>query len=293
MTRTGLGKTLGWTSLALGLPQVLVPGAVNRLIGVEPTDGADAVMRGVGVQELTVGTAILRSDAPRGWLWSRVAGDVLHLLLLRKALASGDGDEERVRAAMLAVAGIGLTDVVAAVRSGGSGEGPQRATTTVTVNKPAQEVYRSWRDFQRLPEFMAHLEAVEPVDDRQWCWVARAPGGKQVKWVAEVVEDRPGQLLSWRSVDGDVANAGSVRFSPAPGDRGTEVTVELTYAAPGGRAGAFAASLLGESPAQQIRDDLRRFKQVVETGEVLRSAAIPEGTTSKRQLKQQAARPSA
>jgi uncharacterized membrane protein len=289
-----MGKALGWASLGLGLPQALAPGAVNRLIGVAPTAGADVVMRGVGVQELTVGTAILGSDKPMGWLWSRVAGDVLHLAMLRSALQSGNSDEGRVRGAMAAVAGIGLLDLLAAVRlTRSDDDGPQRSVTTVTVNKPAQEVYRSWRDFQRLPEFMAHLEAVEPVGGARWRWVAHAPGGKRVTWEAELVEDRPGRRIAWRSVDGDVANAGAVSFAPAPGDRGTEVTVELTYDPPGGSVGRFAASLLGEEPRQQVRDDLRRFKQMLETGEVLRSDAIPEGTTSRRQLKQQAARPSA
>jgi uncharacterized membrane protein len=203
-------------------------------------------------------------------------------------------DDRRVRGAILAVAGVAVLDLIAAVRSSTSGAtGPLRTVSTVTVNRPAQEVYRSWRDLQQLPEFMAHLESVEPTDGDRWHWVARAPGGKRVEWDAEITEDRPGRFLAWRSINGRVRNTGSVHFEPAPGDRGTEVTVEIAYNPPSGRAAALAASLLGEAPEQQVRDDLRRFKQILETGQVVRSDAIPEGYLSKRQLKQQAARPSA
>lgn len=289
----GLGRALGWFSLGLGLPQVFAPDAVNRLIGVEPTEGSNAVMRSVGVQELCVGAGILRSHHPTGWLWSRAGGDLVHLGILGSALASTDSDDDRVRWAMWAVVGVGLLDVLAAVRLTRSSDDGQHAVSTVTINRSPPEVYRAWKNYEQLPRFMAHLESVEPAGPERWRWSARAPGGKRLEWDAEIVVDQPERLIAWRSIDGDVTNAGSVRFKPAPGDRGTEVTVELAYRSPGGRAGIAAASLLGAAPKQAIRDDLRRFKQVLETGEVLRTDAVPEGTTSKRQIKQQSARPRA
>lgn len=289
----GLGRALGWFSLGLGLPQVFAPDAVNRFIGVEPSEGSNAVMRSVGVQELCVGVGVLRSDHPTGWLWSRVGGDLVHLGVLRSALGSTDSDDDRVRWAMWAVVGVALFDVLAAVRLTRSSDDGQHAVSTVTVNRPPPEVYRAWKNYEQLPRFMAHLESVEPAGPERWRWSARAPAGTRLEWDAEIVVDEPDRLIAWRSIDGDVANAGSVRFKPAPGDRGTEVTVELAYRSPGGRAGKAGASLLGAAPKQAIRDDLRRFKQVLETGEVLRTDAVPEGTMSKRQIKQRSARPRA
>lgn len=149
---------------------------------------------------------------------------------------------------------------------------------SVTVNRAPEEVYRFWRDLENLPRFMQHLESVKATGGRRSHWVASAPAGTTIEWDAEILEDRPNERITWRSVgDGDVRNEGTVRFVKAPADRGTEVHVELRYQAPGGRAGAALARLFGEEPAQQIRDDLRRLKQVLETGEVLLSDGSPGG----------------
>ncbi len=148
----------------------------------------------------------------------------------------------------------------------------------ITVNWPPAELYQFWHDFQNLPRFMQHLEAVQVNGQHRSHWKAKAPAGTTVEWDAEIVEDRANELISWRSVQGaSVDNAGSVRFSPAPGDRGTEIHVELRYDPPGGALGATVAKLFGEEPGQQVRDDLRRFKQVVETGEVVYSDASVKG----------------
>lgn len=151
-------------------------------------------------------------------------------------------------------------------------------TRTITILRSPSEVYGFWRDFGNLPRFMHHLERVEMLGTKRSHWVARAPGGSKVEWDAEVTEDRPNELLAWRSVgDADVRNAGSVRFTPAPGDRGTEVRVELSYDPPGGKLGKSIARLFGEEPAQQLYDDLRRLEQVLEIGEVVRSAGSLAG----------------
>jgi uncharacterized membrane protein len=157
---------------------------------------------------------------------------------------------------------------------------------SVTVKRPRQEVYDFWRALERLPEFMIHLESVTITRDGRTHWVAKAPGGS-VEWDAEVIEDRPGELVSWQSIPGsNVPNGGSVRFADAPADRGTEIRVTLHYDPPGGSAGAMVAKLFGAEPSQQLLDDLRRFKQVMETGEVLRSegsmAGAGEGATNER-----------
>jgi uncharacterized membrane protein len=152
-------------------------------------------------------------------------------------------------------------------------------TKSITVGRPREEVYAFWHDFENLPRFMYHLEFVENTGGNRSHWVAKAPAGRKAEWDAEIVEDVPNELIAWRSVgdDDDVRNSGSVTFADAPGDRGTEVKVELEYDPPGGKLGATIARLFGEEPGQQIIDDLRRFKQVLELGEVVRSAGAPEG----------------
>jgi len=154
----------------------------------------------------------------------------------------------------------------------------QRVTKSVTINRPREEVYKFWRDFENLPTFMQHLTSVTVTGNGRSRWVANAPAGATVEWTAEILEDRAGSLISWRSVAGsDIQNEGSVRFADAPADRGTEVRVELAYDAPAGSAGVLVATMFAEEPGQQLRDDMRRFKQVMETGEVVRSDGSLEG----------------
>jgi uncharacterized membrane protein len=156
-------------------------------------------------------------------------------------------------------------------------EGSRRVTRSITVKRSLADVYDFWRDLENLPRFSQHLESVEVAGKRSH-WVAKAPAGSTVEWESELVEEVPNRLLAWRSLpDSEVRNEGVVHFAKAPGDRGTEVRVVLRYDAPAGGAGAVAAKLFGEDPDQQLRDDLRRFKQVLETGEVVRSDGSLEG----------------
>ncbi len=148
-----------------------------------------------------------------------------------------------------------------------------------TIDKDPMDLYRFWRDFENLPRIMDHLESVKNVDDRRSHWVVRGPMGRTVEWDAEVINDEPGRLIAWRSLEGaDVDNAGSVRFVPAPGNRGTEVKVVLDYVPPAGRVGALVARLFGENPEQQIQEDLRHFKQMMESGEIPTTKGQPRGT---------------
>lgn len=153
-----------------------------------------------------------------------------------------------------------------------------RVDRAVTIDKPADELFRFWRDFTNLPKIMSHLESVTVLDDKRSHWVASAPLGRTVEWDAEIINEEPNRLIAWRSVgDADVESAGSVRFQAAPGDRGTEVHVKLEYMPPGGVAGAMAAKLFHEEPSQQIADDLRRLKQTLETGEIAATEGQPRG----------------
>jgi uncharacterized membrane protein len=161
---------------------------------------------------------------------------------------------------------------------GVGGRGPQdraiHVLRAITINRPREEVYGFWRNFENLPRFMEHLESVEVLDGQRSHWKAKAPAGTTVEWDAETIEDRPNELIAWRALqNADVANSGSVRFKDAPGGRGTEVIVELRYQPPGGKLGAIIAKLFGEEPTQQVASDLRRLKQVLEVGEVVHSDA--------------------
>lgn len=148
---------------------------------------------------------------------------------------------------------------------GGSGI---KVEKSLTINKSPEELYRYWRNFENLPRIMSHLEAVKVTDDKRSHWVAKAPAGTTVEWDAEIYNEKENELIAWRSLENaDVDNAGSIRFTPAPSGRGTEVRVSLKYDPPAGIIGATVAKLFGENPEQQLDEDLRRFKQVMEAGE--------------------------
>ncbi|MFI5256382.1 MAG: SRPBCC family protein [Gemmatimonadales bacterium] len=149
----------------------------------------------------------------------------------------------------------------------------EKVERAVTVARPRSELYAFWRDFTNLPQFMEHLDAVRVDSPTHSHWTAKAPAGTQVEWDAEIVNDVPDSIIAWKSLgDPDVANAGAVNFSDAPAGRGTIVKVTLDYEPPGGKIGAVLARLFGEDPDRQVREDLRKFKQLMETGEVTTSA---------------------
>jgi uncharacterized membrane protein len=276
-----LANALGWFSIGLGLAELAAPRALAQLIGVKDEDKTRNVLRGYGMREIAAGIGILSRPQPAGWLWGRVAGDLLDLSSLGSALGSSRSNRVRVGAATAAVIGVTALDVRCALQlqrgstNGGSAKtGDVRVTKTIIVNRSPEEVYRFWRDLANLPTFMKHLESVQVTGDNRSHWKATGPGGKTVEWDAEIVEDQPNTRIAWRSLEGsDIDNSGSVQFERAPGGRGTLVRVELRYTPPGGVVSATLAKLFGEEPGQQVDDDLRAFKQVLETGEVVKSDA--------------------
>jgi uncharacterized membrane protein len=158
----------------------------------------------------------------------------------------------------------------------------------VTINRPPEELYQFWHNFENLPRFMSHVQSVQTLDDRRSHWKVNAPANMSVEWDAEIIDDQPNRRIAWQSLpDAGVRNAGSVRFEPANGGRGTRVTVELQYEPPLGKLGATVAKLLGEEPEKQVYDELRAFKQVMELGEVTRS----DGSLWGPQLAQRPAQP--
>jgi len=190
----------------------------------------------------------------------------------------------------LAVLGIGLIYQTAAGRNplysamgitlARTTSGSQRVVVvkSMTISRPSGELYRFWRDFQNLPSVMTHLESVSVLDDKRSHWKVKGPAGISVEWDAEIVNEKDNALIAWEScANSDIAHWGVIRFVPAPGDRGTEVTVVLEYEPIAGTFGAALAKLFGKEPGQQIEDDLRRFKYIMEAGEAPTIEGQPRG----------------
>ena len=284
----GLAEALGWFSIGLGIAQIAAPARMARLIGVDDDGKSTATMLAVGVREIAAGVGLLTQPRPAEWAWGRVAGDAMDLTLVGNALTSPDNARPRAAATLVALLGITALDVYCAQRltntrrdsmtTAADAKEGIRVRKSITVNRPADEVYAFWRNFENLPRFMDHLESVQVTGEGRSHWKAKAPAGTTVEWDADTTEDRPNELIAWRSVEGaDVSNAGVVRFVRAAGGRGTEVHVDLRYEPPAGKVGQLVAKLFGEEPSQQVNGDLRRFKQVLEIGEVVYSDASIAG----------------
>jgi len=173
--------------------------------------------------------------------------------------------------------GVSTSDSTAKRTAVAAGQGT-RIENAVTVNKPASEVYRFWRDLENLPKFMTHLLDVDTTTDGRSHWIAQGPFGLRVEWDAEIVTDTPNEVIAWRSLDGaDVDTAGSVHFIELPHGRGTEVRVELKYDPPAGKLSTAIAKIVGKSPESQIKADMRQFKQLMESGEISTICGQPHG----------------
>jgi len=266
----GLARGLGWFGVTLGLAELAIPKTVASIAGLDERGRTPAILRAMGLREIASGMAILAQPGTPATMWSRVIGDAIDLGLLGLALGGRRTTKWRIAMAIGAVAGIAALDVVAARRRA---QATRRSSVvaTVTINKAPLQVYEFFRKLDQLPQFMDYLASVEPHGDRRSTWTARLPIGGTVSWEAEIVEDRPGHVLSWRSLEGSVVETrGRVTFTRTPGRNMTEVRVEMQLGVLGSGPTASMARLFARP---QIKGDLRRLKQVMETGEVLYSDA--------------------
>ena len=291
-------RLLGVASLGLAAAPLARTAQVARMTGTDNSAVATEVIKAVGVREAAHALALLAG--PPSMVWTRVLGDAADLAILEKARRSRKGERSRrVSMTMAAVLGITALDVYGAVKAtrtagqhGRGRPGPLHLDASVTVNRPVDEVYAFWRDFENLPTFMGHLRSVTVDGFDRSHWVARAPLKKSVEWDAELTGDDRFRRISWRSLPhADIDNSGTVHFDTAPDGAGTEVRVTLHYDVPGGAIGRAVAKILGEEPEQQVRDDLRRFKQVLETGDIVRSDGLPDGSEARHQAAQRPAQP--
>ena len=278
-TNGGLSRGLGWFSIGLGLVEVLAPKQVAKVIG---TRNHTRWIQAFGVREIVAGVGILTVGRRAPWVWARVGGDVLDMAALGAALASPDSDRTKTIASVAAVAGVTALDVFAAKKETAAGtiKAGSKAEATTLVQKSPEECYRFWRNFEQLPQFMSYLESVRITGDRQSHWVAKGPGGVRMEWDAELVDDEPGRKVAWRSLPGgDVETAGAVKFEEAPGGRGCLVKVKMRF----GGAGEMLAPLgrlIGKHPEQMIDKELRRFRQVMETGEAITTDGQSSGRSN-------------
>ncbi|HEX6601059.1 MAG TPA: hypothetical protein VF030_00320 [Solirubrobacterales bacterium] len=263
-----VAEGLGWFSLGLGVAQLLAPGALNRLAGIRDDAPARRAQRIVGIREVGAFAAIM-ADRPRPALplWSRVGGDLMDLALLGHAWQDKRENGPRLAMTIASIAGVTGLDIYAAIRhteaerrrdpemeGKAAGGGPVQVKAAVTVRKSREKVEPAWRSFE-------------------------ADGG----------------LSGWHSAaaaeDGSGNGAAQLWFVEAPADQGTEVHAELAYEPTAGKVGEVLAKALGDDPAQKVKDDLRRFKQIAETGQVVRSEANPDGTRTSTTLKERPAQP--
>lgn len=270
------GNLLGWLSLGLGFAALAGSKRILNWLRLGGNTRALWTLRAIGVREVVTGLGILSQAQQPRWLWSRVAGDAIDLGLLGYLGTGKQPLKERAQIGLSAVTAVAALDLASALMA-------RRAQRTfhvhkiVTINRSPQQIYRFWRNLQNLPRFMEHLKAVEPSDGgRLSHWVADAPAGSSVEWDAEIVEEVPGSLIAWRSLEGSqVDHNGVVRFEPGP--HGTVVRVELDYRPPAGALGVALAKLSGKSPDQQVESDLHHLKQVLETGEIPTTKGQPFG----------------
>lgn len=278
-TQNGKGSSLvtglAWFSFGLGAAELIAPGILARAIGIRDKTKTRTILRGYGLREIAAGAGLLTQARPAGWVWGRIAGDAMDLSSLLSAMGSSRTNKTKAAAATAAVAGATVLDVICAQKLSRNLPYEIRVSSSVLINRPPGEVYRFWRHAENLPRFMEHLELVKTTGEKTSCWRIKAPAGISIEWDSEIVQDQPDSAIAWHSMEGSaLENSGIVHFDNATGKpNATLVCLDLHYVPPGGAVGAQIAKLFGKLPVMAIKEDLRRLKQILETGEVMRSDA--------------------
>lgn len=262
MKDDALARAIGWFGIGLGALELLAPRGFGRSIGV---DAPAWLIRLIGLREMAGGVGILTQPEPGPWIEARATGDLMDLMLLGVAFSSPSANRDRVAAAVAATAGITALDLLYGAVLERARDRDVQVRPAIVVERPREALYAFWRKLENLPLFMRHLESVRAIAANRWHWVAKGPLGTTVEWVSEIIDDRPNELIAWRSVEGSgLDNWGAVMFEPADEGRGTVVRVEMGYRPPGGALGAKVARLFGKAPERQAGADLRVFKIMME-----------------------------
>jgi uncharacterized membrane protein/uncharacterized protein YjeT (DUF2065 family) len=293
-------QSLGWFSVGLGCAELFAPRAVARLIGIDEEEHT-TLLRTYGLREIAAGVGILTRPKPTYWMWNRVIGDAIDLASLGKAMRSRHNDKTRLTGAALAVVGVMALDVLCSARltsesseaaghdegsfsDAESDDGTLPLLSIITVNKPVSEVYEFWKNPENFSRFMDKIDSVQLTSGRRTHWKVQGPPGLGIEFDAEIVTDTPNEMIAWESVDSaEIENSGTVRFRPAPGNRGTEVELQMNFKPKGGALGKKIAKHFSAIPKTQMMNDLRRFKQILELGEIVKSdASVVKGMHSAR-----------
>jgi uncharacterized membrane protein len=270
MTANKTARALGWFSIGLGLTEAVATRQLERVLGLEKYSG---LIRTFGAREIATGIGILALPDPTPGIWARVGGDALDLATLGAALASAQGKRGRLGAAFGTVAAVAAVDVLCARQLGTQGRAAATPATleerSLSIGRPADELYRLWRDPATFATIMGSVAEVTALADGRSRWTISGPRGRTLTWETQIVDEQPGELLRWRSAPkGKVASEGRVRFRPAPGDWGTEISLHLQITPQGGLLSRAMPLALGGGSRLLLGQVLRRFKSLAETGEV-------------------------
>ncbi|HWF07610.1 MAG TPA: SRPBCC family protein [Bryobacteraceae bacterium] len=269
-------KTLGWFSIALGAVEFLFPKRLARMIGTPPKP---LTMRLMGLREIGVGLGILASERKAGWIKARVAGDAIDLAMLKSSFDSRRANRIRLGGTVAGVVAVTAADVIYARKVAAKeapGERRIRVEASMAVNKPPADCYEFWRDAGNFSKFMKNVEATRTNGGQTHLKVRT--GLVTFEWDAEITEEIPNEAISWRCVNrAKFANSGSVRFEPRLNARGTNVRLAVEYDSLGVGLGGAADAFLKTISRHQARENLRRFKSVMECGEFPVTQGQPSG----------------
>lgn len=268
---------IGLLGLGVGLFGLIAPGRVARLLGAKDCTRTRRMIALASLGQVTAAVGALTQRRLGPWLWARVASDTLDVAMITHATHLGAIPVRRALLAGAGLAGVGWVAASTSLRTArlapnASARGFS-VNVAITIQRTTHEVYHAWRDLQSFPRFMSHVESVQ-LEGGTVRFRARLPAGVPLEWEVKLTDDVPGSRISWESTpDSVLRNHGTVTFVPAPGNRGTEMRVILHYEAPAGALGQAFMKLSSALPREQMRADLRRFKQILETGSVMHSDA--------------------
>jgi uncharacterized membrane protein len=273
---------LGWFSLGLGLAEVLTPKGVAKAAGL-PEESRHTV-RAFGAREIVSGIGMFSRRVQPAASWSRVVGDVLDLSVLGKSLFKANSSKAKLGISSAAVLGVTVLDILASMKetpalNGYSGKNPLELEEALAINKSPEELFTYWRDLSNLPNFMSFLDTVVELDPQKSHWKTKEVAGKSIEWKSVIKREVKNETIEWETDEGsDISHSGSVTFRRLPRGHGTEVRLKMQFAP---KAGAIAptglSSVLSFIGEEKVRNDLKRFRQLIETGEIATTRGQPAG----------------
>jgi uncharacterized membrane protein len=279
-----LATFLGWVSVGLGLMGLVFPETVSNALGARRHP---LLTRAFGLRDLVAGAGILSARQPIGWMKARVAGDVVDLAMLLESYGSLESRQIGLKGATVLAAGVTTLDILcikglstrpAAVIEGATRPAIIRAEASMAINKAPEECYRFWRSVENLPRFMKYLESVDVQNERASLWRLRLTSKKVAEWECVITSDTPNEEISWQSVGRTALDtSGMVRFEPRLSGPGAIVRVAMQYTPPAARFPVLADPLIEIVSEQQLKEDLRRLKSLMETGEIPTVEGQPSG----------------